>query len=92
MPGRGNFEIFAGKSPAYIGDGLLQDETKLEVVAKRLLWGKFNNAGSYVQYYNISFYPYPRMGRRSLLVVIEQSHIFVSDMTESTPLMKVKYV
>jgi len=34
-----------GKSPAYIGDALLQDETKLEVVAKRLLWGKFNNAG-----------------------------------------------
>lgn len=34
-----------GKSPAYIGDDLLQDETKLEVVARRLLWGKFNNAG-----------------------------------------------
>ena len=37
---------FPGKSPAYIGDALLEDGTKLDVVAKRLLWGKFNNAGS----------------------------------------------
>jgi len=34
-----------GKSPAYIGDALLEDGAKLDVVAKRLLWGKFNNAG-----------------------------------------------
>ena len=39
---------FLGKSPAYIGDALLEDGTKLDVVAKRLLWGKFNNAGSYI--------------------------------------------
>ena len=39
---------FPGKSPAYIGDALLEDGTKLDVVAKRLLWGKFNNAGSYI--------------------------------------------
>ena len=32
-----------GKSPAYVGDGIEGD--KLRVVARRLLWGKFNNAG-----------------------------------------------
>ena len=52
--------FFPGKSPAYIGDNLLQDEIKLEVVAKRLLWGKFNNAGSSMTQYwfTSSFAPF----------------------------------
>ena len=46
-----------GKSPAYLGEGLTEArlevmvggrviwKSSLQVVAKRLLWGKFSNAG-----------------------------------------------